>query len=129
MRPSFGRGPLRLRLIVSQNLYAKQEKTEYNLRQTYQQGTTIATPEERIQKLEEKLSQEKAKKAKIEARKRHAEAKKTRQDDTRKKVLIGAFVLEKAADESILNFTINGAPFSEWLTRPADRALFGLKEG
>ena len=50
--------------------------------------------EARIKAQEEKLKQLKAQKQQIEARKRSATAKVTRQQDTRRKVLAGAMVLE-----------------------------------
>lgn len=48
----------------------------------------MATIDERIAALEAKLKQEKARKQQIEARKRTAAAKLTRQQDTRRKILI-----------------------------------------
>ena len=87
----------------------------------------MATIDERIAILEARLKQERAKKQQIEARKRTAEAKQKRQDDTRRKVLIGAVVLAKVErgeirEESLL------AMLDQFLTRPDDRALFGLPE-
>jgi hypothetical protein len=85
----------------------------------------MATIEERIAALEEKLKQEKAKKQKIEARKRAVESKRQRQDDTRRKVLVGAVILSKVErgewPESRLRELLD-----KELTRPHDRALFGL---
>ena len=50
--------------------------------------------EAKIKAQEEKLKQLKAQKQQIEARKRAAAAKVTRQQDTRRKVLAGAMILE-----------------------------------
>lgn len=87
----------------------------------------MATVDERIAALKEKLKQEQEKKAKIEAKKRAAEAKKVRADDTRKKVLVGAVILARVergewpADKLL-------AVMDKALTRSDDRALFGLEK-
>lgn len=86
----------------------------------------MATIEEKIQKLEEKLRQEKAKKARIEARKRAAEQSRTRQEDTRRKVLLGAFVLD-CFDGQPEHLTMGETRFTDWLKRDSDRALFDLQ--
>ncbi len=81
--------------------------------------------DERIGALETKLAQLKAHQARIDARKRALLARRTRQDDTRRKILAGAIVLAKV-DQGVLP----EAEFRAWLdaalTRPQDRALFGL---
>lgn len=53
------------------------------------------------------------------ARLKYSASKLARADDTKRKVLLGAFLLERFCD---------GLPdgFDEWLTRPHDRQLFGL---
>ena len=83
--------------------------------------------DERIKQTEEKLKQLKARKQLLEARKRAIEAKKNRSDDTRRKILLGAAILQKVESgewkrERML------ALLDATLTRPADRALFGLDE-
>ena len=55
----------------------------------------MATIDEKIKALETKLKQEKAKKQKMEAMKRAAETKAQRAQDTRKKILLGAFLMGK----------------------------------
>ena len=55
----------------------------------------MASIDERIAALETKLKQEKAKKQQIEVCKRVALAKVSRQQDTRRKILIGAAILTK----------------------------------
>lgn len=85
----------------------------------------MASIEERIEALEKKLKQEKARKAQIEARKRSAAAKIERQNDTRKKILVGAVILAKVErgewpKEKLL------AMLDAALTRSDDRALFEL---
>lgn len=81
--------------------------------------------ESRIKAQEEKLKQLKAQKQQIEARKRSAEAKITRQQDTRRKVLAGAMVLEMMErDENTRQHFMQR--LDGYLKRPDDRALFEL---
>ena len=85
----------------------------------------MATIEERIAALETKLKQEKAKKQQIEARKRAAESKAKRSIDTRRKILVGAAILDKVErgewpQDNLL------AMLDASLTRADDRALFDL---
>lgn len=87
----------------------------------------MPTIDERVAKLEEKLRQAKAQKAQIEARQKAASAKRERADDTRRKVLLGALVMEEAQRGD----AAAGAIFKKldgFLTRPNDRALFKLRE-
>ena len=87
----------------------------------------MASIDERIAALETKLKQEKAKKQQIEARKRAALAKVSRQQDTRRKVLAGAMVLDlmERDDGNRQRFMQR---LDSYLTRPDDRALFNLPE-
>ena len=85
----------------------------------------MTTIEERIKAQEEKLKQLKALKQKQEATLRAGQAKKDRAAETRRKILIGAVILAKVErgewpKERMLDM------MSEQLTRPDDRALFGL---
>ena len=85
----------------------------------------MASIDERIAALETKLKQEKAKKQQIEARKRAALAKVSRQQDTRRKILVGAAILAKVErgewpQDKLL------ALLDASLTRADDRALFDL---
>lgn len=86
----------------------------------------MADLETTIQQLEEKLRQAKAKQAQINARKRAAEAKKQRQEDTRRKVLVGAVVLAEMERGGYIKSTIERL-LDQHLRRDADRALFGMK--
>jgi large subunit ribosomal protein L7/L12 len=81
--------------------------------------------EARIKAQEQKLKQLKAQKQQIEARKRSAAAKITRQQDTRRKVLAGAMILEmmERDENTRQRFTQR---LDSYLTRPDDRALFEL---
>jgi hypothetical protein len=89
----------------------------------------MKTIDEQIAELEqqtrEKVRQLKAKKKLIEARKVHALIKGKRSDDTRRKILAGAMVLEVSGrdEEARLRFMER---MDKFLVRPDDRALFGL---
>lgn len=76
-----------------------------------------------------KLEQLKAQKLKIEARNRAKLKGQERKNDTRRKVLLGAFVVEQMerAGKSLASFNLEGKPFEAWLTRDADRALFAVR--
>lgn len=80
---------------------------------------------DRIATLEAKLKEAKAKQQQIEARQRAADAKRSRQQDTRRKVLVGALILSRVERgewprEKLL------AMLDAALTRADDRALFEL---
>ena len=81
--------------------------------------------DDRIQGLEDKLSQLKVRQARAEARQRTLAARRARKDDTRRKILVGAIVLDRAAAGS-LDLTTLRAWLDAALTRPDDRALFEL---
>lgn len=85
----------------------------------------MATTEEKIKVLQEKLKQEKAKKQKMEARKKSAETKIIRATDTRKKILLGAFSLDKMNKNETYKIDLI-RQLGEYLKRDDDRALFGL---
>lgn len=85
----------------------------------------MATIDEKIKVLEEKLRQEKAKKQKIEARKKHLESKAQRAADTRRKILLGAYMLDRMGKNEAAKTKIIGQ-LNEYLTRADDRELFGL---
>lgn len=85
----------------------------------------MAAIEERIKAQEEKLKQLKALKQKQEAMKRAAEAKKSRADDTRRKILIGAMMLDHMEKNEATKTSVMGK-LDAFLTRPDDRQLFDL---
>lgn len=80
---------------------------------------------EKIDTLEQRLKQLKVQHQRSQARKRSLEARRTRREDTRRKILVGAIVLAKVdqgvMDSAVLKGWLEGA-----LSRPDDRALFGL---
>ena len=85
----------------------------------------MATIDETIKAIETKLKQAKAKKQKMEAMKRASETKAQRSQDTRKKILLGAFFLEKM--EKNADYKVKALQqLDEYLKRDDDRALFGL---
>ena len=85
----------------------------------------MAGIEDKIKALEEKLKQAKAFKQKIEARKKAVEAKALRSQDTRRKVLAGAMVLEMMGNDEATRQRFTER-LGKFLTRDDDRALFGL---
>ena len=87
----------------------------------------MATIDEKIKVLEEKLRQEKAKKQKIEARKKHLESKAQRAADTRKKILIGALILERMEKNEETKTKLIGQ-LDQYLIRADDRELFGFAD-
>ena len=85
----------------------------------------MATIDETIKAIETKLKQAKAKKQKMEAMKRASETKAQRSQDTRKKILLGAFVMERM--EKSPEYAAKVMPgLGEFLKRDTDRALFGF---
>ena len=85
----------------------------------------MSTLDDKITELETKLKQAKAKKQQIEARQRTAESKAKRTVDTRKKILIGAAVLNKMETDPGFHPRLTSM-LDAFLTRPDDRALFDL---
>ncbi|MDM5182026.1 mobilization protein [Massilia sp. DJPM01] len=85
----------------------------------------MGTLEEKIVAAETKLKQLKAEQQKVEARKKAVEVKRKRQDDTRRKILAGAVLLDQMVDEKWPKATFT-AMMDKALTRNEDRALFEL---
>ncbi len=84
-----------------------------------------ATLEEQIKKQQEKLAQLKARKQAIDARVKASESKKSRTDDTRRRILIGAMVLDQWKNNSDSEAKTKQA-LDKFLTKDNDRKLFGL---
>jgi hypothetical protein len=84
----------------------------------------MATKEERLKALEQKQAQIKAQIQALKAR----EAAQDRKDDTRRKVLIGGFVLAQMKKKGISynQMIYEDARFVDTLNKDRDRALFGL---
>lgn len=79
----------------------------------------------RIDVLEQRLKELKTQQQRSEARKRAVKARRDRREELRRKILVGAVVLEKVErgeiDKGVLLGWMEGA-----LTREEDRGLFGL---
>lgn len=86
------------------------------------------TLEEQIGKAEERIKQLKAKKEAIEARRLSALTKGDRNEDTRRKILVGAMMLGKLdqSDQARAEHARKrlAEELDAYLTRPDDRALF-----
>ena len=88
----------------------------------------MAKVDERIQALEAKLKQLKVQQQRKEARARTTAAKRSRGEELRRKILAGAVLLSKVEAGEFQEETLK-AWMKAALTRPEDRALFGLADG
>ncbi len=84
----------------------------------------IESLEEKIAKQQEKLNQLKAQKQAIEAREKKKVAEQQRKDDTRRKILLGSYLLKKMENEDSKTKIL--AELNEYLTEERDRKLFNL---
>ena len=80
--------------------------------------------EKRIEAQLEKLKQLKAQKQAIEARERTKQKEQERKDDTRRKILLGSYLIKKMQNEANKEKIL--AELNEYLTEDRDRQLFGL---
>jgi predicted transcriptional regulator len=95
---------------------------------------SMATSAERTAKLEasieaqaKKLAELKAKKAKLDARGRYKEKAEERKKETRRLILLGAYLKSRMdADEEAKHKTL--LALDGFLNRPEERALFGFPE-
>jgi len=81
--------------------------------------------EKRIEAQLEKLKQLKAQKQAIEARERTKQKEQERKNDTRRKILLGSYLLKKMKDSEANKEKIL-AELNEYLTEERDRKLFNL---
>ena len=81
--------------------------------------------DDRIATLQERLKQLQAKQQRAAARQRTIGARRERKADTRRKILVGAIVLARVEQGRLQQADLD-AWLDEALTRPDDRALFGL---
>lgn len=88
----------------------------------------LSGAQKKIAELELKLAQAKALHQKQQARERTKMQSENRRLDTRRAVLIGKFILEQQKKGGINTaaMTYESAALADWLTRPDERALFGL---
>jgi len=85
----------------------------------------VSKMEERIESMEEELRALKERHRKAQTKRKRDEAQQAKKDDSRRKTLAGAVVLQKVDSGEI-----SEAQFQKWLdsglTEAADRALFNL---
>jgi len=81
--------------------------------------------EKKIEAQLEKLKQLKAQKQAIEARERTKKKEQERKDDTRRKILLGSYLIKKMNDNEANKEKIL-AELNEYLTEDRDRQLFDL---
>ena len=82
------------------------------------------TLEKKIEAQLEKLKQLKARKQAIEARERSKQKEQERKDDTRRKILLGSYLIKKMQKEANKEKIL--AELNEYLTEDRDRQLFDL---
>jgi uncharacterized protein YhaN len=82
--------------------------------------------EKKIEAQLEKLKQLKAQKQAIEARERTKQKEQQRKDDTRRKILLGSYLIKKIQNEANKEKIL--AELNEYLTENRDRQLFDLPD-
>ena len=82
--------------------------------------------EKKIEAQLEKLIQLKAQKQAIEARERTKQKEQQRKDDTRRKILLGSYLIKKMQNEANKEKIL--AELNEYLTENRDRQLFDLPD-
>ena len=82
------------------------------------------TIEKKIEAQLEKLKQLKAQKQAIEAREKNKNKEQQRKDDTRRKILLGSYLIKKMQNEANKEKIL--AELNEYLTENRDRQLFDL---
>jgi len=80
--------------------------------------------EKKIEAQLEKLKQLKAQKQAIEARERTKQKEQQRKDDTRRKILLGSYLIKKMQNEANKEKIL--AELNDYLTENRDRQLFDL---
>jgi len=81
--------------------------------------------EKKIEAQLEKLKQLKAQKQAIEAREKTKQKEQDRKDDTRRKILLGSYLIKKMQNEANKEKIL--AELSEYLIDERDRKLFGFE--
>ena len=80
---------------------------------------------EKIAKQQERLQHLKAQKQALEAREKKKLAEQQRKDETRRKILLGSFLLKKISENEACREKVI-KELSEYLTEERDRKLFNL---
>lgn len=86
---------------------------------------SIKSLNEKIAKQQEKLQQLKSNKQALEAKERKQNLEQQKKDETRKKILLGAFLLKEMSESDVIKQKILGQ-LNDYLTEERDRKLFGL---
>ena len=84
----------------------------------------VESLEQQIAKQEERLKQLKAQKQAVEAREKKKISEQQRKDDTRRKILLGSYLLKKMEDEAEKQQILS--ELNEYLKEKRDRDLFNL---
>ncbi len=84
----------------------------------------VESLEQQIAKQEERLKQLKAQKQAVLAREKAKQKEQERKDDTRRKILLGSYLLKKMENEANKEKIL--AEMNEYLTEERDRKLFNL---
>lgn len=84
----------------------------------------LAKQKEKAEREKEKAKQIEARLQAIEAREKAKQKEQERKDDTRRKILLGSYLLKKMEDEAEKEKIL--ADFNEYLTEDRDRKLFNL---
>jgi large subunit ribosomal protein L7/L12 len=87
--------------------------------------STVAKLDEQISTLQERLTRLKVRQQHIDARKRAIAVQRERKTETRRKVLLGALILQKAK-EGQMDAQLLRSWLDQALTRADERALFDL---
>ena len=85
----------------------------------------VESLEQQIAKQEERLKQLKAQKQAVLAREKKKATDQQRKEDTRRKILLGSYLLKKMENEANKEKIL--AELSEYLTEDRDKKLFGLQ--
>nr|WP_216938025.1 MULTISPECIES: mobilization protein [unclassified Acinetobacter] len=90
----------------------------------FKRGLCVSNLDEKIKTHEERLKQLKAQKQDVITREKKKNAEQQRKDDTRRKILLGSYLLQKM--ENDLNKEKILAGLNQYLTEDRDRKLFNL---
>lgn len=96
--------------------------------ETTQKKTPLQKAKERAEALAKQAKQARAKAQRLEVKARAQQAGAERSRDTKRKVLLGAYLLAQVRTQGweLAALNIGQQPLADYLTREEDRALFGL---
>ena len=96
--------------------------------ETTPKKTALQKARERAEALAKQAQQAKEKAQRLEAKARAVQAGAERAKDTKRKVLLGAYLLAQARAQGweLAALHVGQQPLADYLTRPEDRALFQL---